>query len=768
MSNFDDWEKKILWPNVWENADKIFPEFDFKRNNNYWVSQNGLKVDGTVGEKSKVYIYENKPFYLKDFTRGGCAITKYLQDKGIVNSHTDALKFLADKARIEFSVTGSNKAEEIWDKLKPVKNHPYLEKKKIRHHGTRLGKKNELVIPMYFNERIQSLQRIFPNNKCFLKGADTKGCYFSIGTFKKDYPICICEGFSTGASIYESTEYLTYVTFFCGNLFDVTQFVRSLFPDGDIVICGDDDWKNEKNTGKVKARSAAVSINARVCFPVFNSGRREKETDFNDMWVRGDDGSIRVIIDESETITPNVPSHDEFPINALPPKLRKDILTVRDYSQVPTGLAVMSALGTISIAAQSLINVKHPKDFQVPCCLFFMSLAKSGERKTACDKIFTKELKERQRELFREQQENDRKYQAELRSWNSKIKMLESVIREKLKTSKSTEGFDKKLDELRLNEPEKPKTERLIYHDVTPEGLRKKLAYTWPTGGINSSEAGIVFGSYGMNKESIQRNIFALNQYWGGEDLLTDRATSEDVRVENPRFSFSLMVQPRVFSRFCLETKGLLEDSGFFSRFLFLYPKSRIGTRMHQESNFPELSFFSKRISELLNMEARRETDKNGHLLMSTMELTPEARKIYIDFSNECETRNKNSDFEESIDSKLAEQALRLAAILQLFENSFNPIGEDIMKGACEIVRHCRNDAVRIFDSLRPIEPQSPEALYKWLLKRCQENDHNFVKRSDAQKARVIKNKDEFNEALAKLENEDKIVMDGSNIIVNT
>ena len=36
-----------------------------------------------------------------------------------------------------------------------------------------------------------------------------------------------------------------------------------------------------------------------------------------------------------------------------------------------------------------------------------------------------------------------------------------------------------------------------------------------PSGGVISSEAGSVFGSHGMGKESVMRNLAALNQLWG-------------------------------------------------------------------------------------------------------------------------------------------------------------------------------------------------------------------------------------------------------------
>ncbi|WP_143032874.1 DUF3987 domain-containing protein, partial [Nitrosomonas eutropha] len=56
----------------------------------------------------------------------------------------------------------------------------------------------------------------------------------------------------------------------------------------------------------------------------------------------------------------------------------------------------------------------------------------------------------------------------------------------------------------------------LIYADATPEALANGLAKRWPSSGVVSAEAGIVFGSHGMGKDSVMRNLAMLNQLWDG------------------------------------------------------------------------------------------------------------------------------------------------------------------------------------------------------------------------------------------------------------
>lgn len=97
LKNFLD---NDIYPAVFEIAYQVLPEFDFKKKGNHWESGNDLKVDGSRGEKHKVYIYPDTPHYLKDFTRGGEEIATYLVKSGKYASNIEAIKYLADMVGI--------------------------------------------------------------------------------------------------------------------------------------------------------------------------------------------------------------------------------------------------------------------------------------------------------------------------------------------------------------------------------------------------------------------------------------------------------------------------------------------------------------------------------------------------------------------------------------------------------------------------------------------------------------------------------------------
>jgi putative DNA primase/helicase len=171
-------------------------------------------------------------------------------------------------------------AAKIWHKAKPAPvNHPYLVRKGITPHGTRIHK-GALLIPVREGNTLHSLQFIDgEGTKRFLTGGRKRGCYYSIGnagiatgtsigvdeaTTTGTIPLCIAEGFATGASIYQSTGYAVAVAFDAGNLEAVAISLRAKFPHIPIILCADDD-----PVGKSHATQAAHAIDGRVAVPKF-------------------------------------------------------------------------------------------------------------------------------------------------------------------------------------------------------------------------------------------------------------------------------------------------------------------------------------------------------------------------------------------------------------------------------------------------------------------------------------------------------------------
>ncbi len=160
-----------------------------------------------------------------------------------------------------------------------VSSHPYLRSKGVGAHGIRVlcGALLVPILDVYGNW--QSLQRIFHNgSKTFLKGGKLDGGMYTLGSIYPDGVALICEGYSTGATIFEATGCATVISFNCGNIVKVAIAIRNKFPDVAIVICADDDHQTRGNPGMAQASAAARAVGGVVAKPNVKNG-----TDFNDM-----------------------------------------------------------------------------------------------------------------------------------------------------------------------------------------------------------------------------------------------------------------------------------------------------------------------------------------------------------------------------------------------------------------------------------------------------------------------------------------------------
>jgi len=178
----------------------------------------------------------------------------------------------------------AQKAKSIWMKcpIAPA-DHPYLVKKRIASHGTKLGHGNTLIIPLYnlYNAKLELVNLQFINengDKRFLAGGLKKGCFYFLGNKETD-KVLIAEGFATAASLYEHTDHITIAAFDAGNLKDVAVNVKPLINrDVEIIICADND---ESGIGEKKARDAALAVGGKYIIP------KVVGHDFNDVLSTG-------------------------------------------------------------------------------------------------------------------------------------------------------------------------------------------------------------------------------------------------------------------------------------------------------------------------------------------------------------------------------------------------------------------------------------------------------------------------------------------------
>lgn len=182
----------------------------------------------------------------------------------------------------------ANVAQRWWrDARRADPDHPYLIAKCVRPHGLR-QRGDELLIPLYSSGVLVNLQRITTNgNKRFLFGGRIKGAYSPLGRITPGRPLCICEGWATGATLHESG-YTVACAMNAGNLKPVALALRADYPDTEIIIAGDDDRLTEGNPGRAAANAAAAVCGGLVTFPEWPADAPLDLSDFNDLaaWSR--------------------------------------------------------------------------------------------------------------------------------------------------------------------------------------------------------------------------------------------------------------------------------------------------------------------------------------------------------------------------------------------------------------------------------------------------------------------------------------------------
>jgi DNA primase catalytic core len=112
MKPITDWIKTELYPALYQSLDVVFPEFNFKNRGKYWVSTTKVKITGEEGEsRGKVYVYENSPSIIRDYTRGSYTLIDYIIQRDSVK-FIEAVKKLAEIVNLK--IPDSQIDEEIY------------------------------------------------------------------------------------------------------------------------------------------------------------------------------------------------------------------------------------------------------------------------------------------------------------------------------------------------------------------------------------------------------------------------------------------------------------------------------------------------------------------------------------------------------------------------------------------------------------------------------------------------------------------------------
>ena len=423
---------------------------------------------------------------------------------------------------------------------------------------------------------------------------------------------------------------------------------------------------------------------------------------------------------------------EPYPLDALPSSVRAAVAEVHGFVKAPEALVASSALGAISLAVQALYDMKRADKLSGPSGTYFITIADSGERKSTCDTFFSKEIRQYELEQAEIVKPLLKEFEAAIEAWKANREGIKEAIRAAAKAGNDTKALDMRLREMEQEKPEAPRVPKLIYSDATPEALKWSLAKVWPSGGVMTSEGGIVFGAHGMGKESVMRNLSTLNQLWDGAAIQTERRSTESFTVQGARLTIALQVQEATLRAFFDQSGTLARGSGFLARFLVAWPESTQGLRPFTDppDAWPNLEAFNRRITSILGRPAPIGPD--GTLSPSMLAFTPAGKAAWIAFHDRVESELRNGGNLQDVRdvaSKIADNAARLAAQFHVFEGvAGDLVGPDSFEAARRVTEWHLHEAKRFFGELAlPTALANAARLETWLIDWCHRHNETEV-----------------------------------------
>ena len=258
----------------------------------------------------------------------------------------------------------------------------------------------------------------------------------------------------------------------------------------------------------------------------------------------------------------------------------------------------------------------------------------------------------------------------------------------------------------------------LAADDTTVEGLLKEWSKRTlrPVQALTSSEGGQFVAGAAMSKDMRLRTVATLSNLWGCESSTRVRSGDGVMITGEKRLVVHFLIQPSVVS-------GLLDDpvllhQGFLSRLLIAWPDSRIGYRVNTDDDTVTSAGEEELRRRVYALVCRYGSDELE--LASPLQPDPEARKLWLAYSNEIEVSQRRgaryAGFSETA-GKSAEMAGRLAGVLTLYEKpGARTVAAKTMKNAVTVARWYLNEALRIAEAgmVRPVIADAVE-LFMWL-----------------------------------------------------
>ena len=427
-------------------------------------------------------------------------------------------------------------------------------------------------------------------------------------------------------------------------------------------------------------------------------------------------------VEEPLLLVRSIPPPGPYPVDGLG-SLATVVRALQETVQSPAALCANSVLASVALAAQGHVDVELPIGGGVrrPASGYFVTVGRSGERKSATDELVMKSIKARERSLDLARAKQLSAHLDELEIWTEE--------RKKIRQNKKTDRASKHADLAALGpKPKPPLLPIILMEEPTIEGLAKLLMDGQPSVGIFSTEGGEFISGHAMKDDAKLRSAAALSKLWDAETWKRVRSGEGSNTIAHKRLSIHFMLQPGVAVE--LMSDPVLGDQGLLSRILVTFPESTMGTRFHREPSQDAQKVISK-FNETMAGRAALPFPLHGK---SQNELAPrllrfscEARKTWLAFVDEVEGLLGRGSVLEPISgfaAKMPEHAARIAALITWWTDpDAAEIGSAALAGAIELVRHYGAESLRLQQAAGvPQDISDAGRLLDWLNERWGES----------------------------------------------
>lgn len=378
----------------------------------------------------------------------------------------------------------------------------------------------------------------------------------------------------------------------------------------------------------------------------------------------------------------------KFPVDALPDTLKNYLVSVCANLKISHEQAALPLLSALSLCVQgkAVIESAETGSFCENLCLFTLTVAPSGERKSSTFKAFTKPITDYVNDY------NDRHQSAIVQN-----RAKRDYLQAQYNTAKNSKNAESRVLELaaQLHELKEIAPLIMFVQNTTVEALKKEMVQQSGRMGIMSGEAGamdVIAGMYNNGNANIDDVLDAYDGTAG-----TSLRTTGNTSLHHAYLTICLLTQPDHFEKTFKKNKTF-EGRGMLERFLIAFPeRNQEARKLFKAPDIPEevTRKYNDLIQSLLNISEPSESE------LPRIKHSRESGLLFENYYHDLEKKQKTADSnrnsaELSFLSKQMGRALRIAGILHLCENSASePLSGKTASSAIDISIWTENERTK-------------------------------------------------------------------------